>query len=712
MKFKERFSAAWTALRGISPTQAFLQGSTSAGGSTMTNPLEQSAWVYSCVQFLCRNVSRLPYVVKTAANGGTIVEFGPVVDLFNRPHEYISRTDLWELSLAWLLLRGRCFIAGLDRTGRYVSLRGPLAQVPASLVVLPADRVTPIFAAQYLRGWRYSAAFQDLSPSNLFLPEELIFIAAPNPFHFWGGLAPLEVAWLAAATDRAAGLFQRGLAESNGELGFLVTSDQNLGDEQIAQVKAALAERRKGTGNAARPLFLPNGCKVEKPAITSADAQFLEARKASRQEICAIFGVPEALLGFVENANRSNGEEQHVGFIYNNLAPLVERLDAAFEAIAEIEGLTASHDIDAHPIMVSARRARIDAAVKVCSIGVSFNEANRILDLGFEDQPWGDTWYKPFSLEAVDAPPVPAPAVPPAAPAKTADPFAALAAAFKADRPHECRGSDAFAKAIRAAVSRMRSRSSRFFFDQRTRVLAKLAAKSKAVATALQKGLADELWDGPTEDALLEASLGKLLKDDFAFGSAQAARELGIDFSLAPAKAAEFLAKRRSEIKGINDTTFDRIKAQLDEGLKNGESFGALTERVKEVFTDATNHRAETIAQTEVGIAINSGRFGTMQESGVKYKAWLASNLEGTRPAHLEAEATYTMDNPIPIDDSFLVGGEDLDHPGDPKGSPGNVINCRCTVLAVVGDAQAGYRCLKPTEFLDYRTWAEAGGEK
>jgi hypothetical protein len=35
----------------------------------------------------------------------------------------------------------------------------------------------------------------------------------------------------------------------------------------------------------------------------------------------------------------------------------------------------------------------------------------------------------------------------------------------------------------------------------------------------------------------------------------------------------------------------------------------------------------------------------------------------------------------IPIDDFFDVGGEKLKYPGDPRGSAGNVIQCRCAVV-------------------------------
>jgi hypothetical protein len=35
----------------------------------------------------------------------------------------------------------------------------------------------------------------------------------------------------------------------------------------------------------------------------------------------------------------------------------------------------------------------------------------------------------------------------------------------------------------------------------------------------------------------------------------------------------------------------------------------------------------------------------------------------------------------VGINEMFIVGGENLEFPGDPFGSPGNVINCRCTLF-------------------------------
>src|SRR5262249_28063543 len=143
--------------------------------------------------------------------------------------------------------------------------------------------------------------------SQVLLPEEIIHSRSPNPFLYWRGMSPLLVAQLPAAADYAAEQFMKGLMINNADTGLLITSPEQVSEAQQAQVKASLKERKKMAGTADRPLFLWGGIKIEKPSVSSADLQFLENRKLNRQEIAAIFKVPESLMGFTEQKNALSG---------------------------------------------------------------------------------------------------------------------------------------------------------------------------------------------------------------------------------------------------------------------------------------------------------------------------------------------------------------------------------------------------------------------
>lgn len=85
------------------------------------------------------------------------------------------------------------------------------------------------------------------------------------------------------------------------------------------------------------------------------------------------------------------------------------------------------------------------------------------------------------------------------------------------------------------------------------------------------------------------------------------------------------------------------------------------------------------IARTETTRFENVGRldaYSSLENKGFQvYKEWVAVGDNKTRPAHKNANGQQ-----VPLDKPFNVGGEKLMYPGDPNGTAGNVINCRCTM--------------------------------
>jgi hypothetical protein len=97
-----------------------------------------------------------------------------------------------------------------------------------------------------------------------------------------------------------------------------------------------------------------------------------------------------------------------------------------------------------------------------------------------------------------------------------------------------------------------------------------------------------------------------------------------------------------------------------------------------------SERRAELIGRTEIIRASNAGSLMGAQETGFPMqKFWLATRDNRTRglnPEDLFDHYSMDEDKGIPLDQAFNVSGEYLQHPGDRAGSPGNTINCRCTM--------------------------------
>ena len=133
------------------------------------------------------------------------------------------------------------------------------------------------------------------------------------------------------------------------------------------------------------------------------------------------------------------------------------------------------------------------------------------------------------------------------------------------------------------------------------------------------------------------------------------------------------------KITDVNITTQEMVAKQLLAGLESGEGLNELVARIKKTLGSNRN-RALGIARTQTAGAVGTGRHEAMRSAGVEQKGWVTSGDPQVRDTHKAAGVRYA--EPIALDIPFEVGGELLMYPGDPAGSAGNIINCRCLQLA------------------------------
>lgn len=699
MKLFRDILQTFRVVRSGSWASLFLRGDEEGAASKaeLVNGFAQSTWVYSCVRAISEQVSQAEFRFSAGQKRGErIMESGPLFDLFEKPHEHTDRFLFWEMIVAQWLLRGSVYVAALDAQGAVLEIKEGRAGKADSLVVLGADRVRRVVRNHVLLGYSVRTQDEDLLSSAELLPTELLCLRSSNPMTQWDGFAPYAVAALAAQTDYASAQFMKGMMLNNADSGATYTTDQQLSAEQREQLESALRSRKRKAGTADRPLVLFGGLKQEQPKISTADLQFLENRKFNRQEICAIFGVPQEIIGFTEDANRSVSEVARLSFIENRIAPLCARLEAFIEPVVRLFGrdLFGWFDIDALPPMEAARRARYTGAQVAWSMGVPLNVCNEVFALGLPRLPHGDTSYLPFSVQPVgqgetDSEPN---AATPESDAGDDEASSRALAAFHelkarliappAPPAHVCAPSPVYEASIAGAVKLLEGKVRKFFFEQRGRVLEALEREFGNKSTTRALG---DVFNADDEARRMLERMKPALLADLEFGGAQLWKEFDLTgFAVPPERAILFLKTREKAIEALSQDTFQKLTGSLQEGLSAGETFQELAARVKQYYTTATESRAETVALTETNIAVNSGRFIGMKEVGADLKAWISSNLANVRPEHLAAEKDYA--DGIRIDEPFMVGGEPLLHPGDPQGSPGNVINCRCHVIALRAD--------------------------
>lgn len=249
----------------------------------------------------------------------------------------------------------------------------------------------------------------------------------------------------------------------------------------------------------------------------------------------------------------------------------------------------------------------------------------------------------------------------------------------------------AYLKKLPSRVRKMRGVMRRYFNDLEKEVMANLEAAGdppkgleglevKEIETKASSWINKVIFDRTKQVAAVVKITKPVYEDTVVDGGQDIATLMGVPLS--DLRASDRVIKYLDEkplffAKEVTNTTIVALATTLKEGLANGESIGQFGDRVAEVFDMARGFRTETIARTEVGSALNFGRNTEMKEQGVEKKRWV-SIFSNSREDHMDASGDI-----VGVDETFDVGGEELEFPQDPNGSPENVINCQCSVSPV-----------------------------
>lgn len=141
--------------------------------------------------------------------------------------------------------------------------------------------------------------------------------------------------------------------------------------------------------------------------------------------------------------------------------------------------------------------------------------------------------------------------------------------------------------------------------------------------------------------------------------------------------------KLTDRISSVTQTSRDQaikiIQDQLQLGVEEGLGIPEISRNIKKAVPKEwqliNKFRAQRIAQTEVISASNAGSLNGAQSTGLPLnKIWLAGGAN-IRAAHASADGES-----VPMGDMFQNTGEPMEYPGDFRGSPENVINCKCAI--------------------------------
>jgi hypothetical protein len=184
------------------------------------------------------------------------------------------------------------------------------------------------------------------------------------------------------------------------------------------------------------------------------------------------------------------------------------------------------------------------------------------------------------------------------------------------------------------------------------------------------------LWQAQVDRIL--AALTPALKEGWA------AAHLPGDYDPTDPYIQANLALTYNLLVRVPDDVHAKVVKEILEGTNAGESTGQIAQRIDNVLTytgsENWDGRARLISRTEGARHFNSSQLAhaLLQEKNGAVgmtKQWDTVMDGKERLAHQVANNQVQ-----PINQPFIVDGEQLMFPLDPVGSPENVISCRCSM--------------------------------
>ncbi len=274
-------------------------GSTSATGKTITvNKAMRLAACWSCVRLISETIATLPLglYMRQADGGRKVASDNDLHWIINtNPNSRMTAVQFWEAVVASMLLRGNAFVEIVRIGGRIVALEFLL---PNRMDLDVADNGEILYRYREKNGQLRDIAGSDMMHIPAFSLDGQIGL---SPIAYGADVFGAAM----SAEDVAGSTFKNGMHQT---VAFEV--NKTLSPKQRDEFRDYV-QRISGAMNAGKSPVLEEGVSAKVIGINPVDAQLLESREYSAEEICRFYMVDPTLAGYSDKAsNWGTGLEQ------------------------------------------------------------------------------------------------------------------------------------------------------------------------------------------------------------------------------------------------------------------------------------------------------------------------------------------------------------------------------------------------------------------
>jgi HK97 family phage portal protein len=362
-----------------------LFGSIVSGRNTVNkNTLESISSVHASIRLLSETIATLPISLFKESGENKTVDFeNKAYQLINkRPNTFQTPYQWKEWLMRSLLINGNAI---------FVIVWDLKRMQPKEFIPVDYSRVE----IKQDKGFNY----YDIDSGELVLEQSHVLHFKINSEDGIKGRGILDFAKDSLTYAKNLDTFGSKFFENGTQLTGVLQSDKTLSEKAIDMLRKTWNQKYGGVGNSNGVAILEDGLKFQPINISPEQAQFLQSRKFSKNEIAAWFKIPPHMIGDLERATFSNIEHQNLNFVQFSLMPYVVNIEQELnmKLLKEDEVTSMFFKMNMNAILRGDIKSRFESyQIGINNGFLSPNEARSLEDLNPYE--YGNDFFMPLNM--------------------------------------------------------------------------------------------------------------------------------------------------------------------------------------------------------------------------------------------------------------------------------------------------------------------------
>ena len=267
--------------------------------------------VLACIKVIAETIATLPCHIYERDGDKTVRTPTHNLDylLHHSPNGVMTKVNFFESIMVQTLIFGNAFVE-IERNS--------FLDIEALHILSPENMSIKI------ENNNITYEYNDSGVIKIYSPDDIIHIAGLSG-NGLVGLSPIYTCHTELSTMLSQSYFSLDFFSNGAKKTPVLTAETKLKPETKQALKDSFRVNwHKGI------VLLEEGIKVEPMTMALSDAQFLESKQYSLQDVCRIYRVPPHMVADLSHATFSNIEQQYIAFVRETILTWCVRLENAF----------------------------------------------------------------------------------------------------------------------------------------------------------------------------------------------------------------------------------------------------------------------------------------------------------------------------------------------------------------------------------------------